>query len=82
MKKEIRVSKKARPHLKSFTPDRVKKEQTRKSGKGSSLMHYAAKKQSVKRAAESNMSPEAPVSGEPNPNRADYELSKLSGNNG
>ena len=82
MKKNIKVSKRPRPNFKKEKPAAKKSDkQSRKSGKGTSLMHAAAKPQSKKQTAESSMSPQHPVSGQPSPNRADYELSRLTKDN-
>lgn len=78
MKKNIKVSDRTSRNYKKEKPA-IKKsgKQSRKSGKGTSLMHAAAKRQSVSEAAESNQSPAYETPGKPAVNRADAELARL-----
>jgi hypothetical protein len=76
--KDVNPKKHARPHYTKQKSAPVKaKKQTRKGGKGTSLMHAAARRQSTAEAADSNVSPKMKGQGTPSPNRADYELSRL-----
>ncbi len=77
----MKITKKSRPNFRKEKPQIKGGKQSRKSGKGTSLTHVAAKAQSKKEAAESNMSPDHPVSDAPAPNRADHELTRLTKGN-